>query len=71
MDMLNVSVPDFSGSPIKFLKEVREELKKVTWPSRKEVIKMTTVVIMVSALVSILISSLDYVFTNLMTLAVK
>jgi len=30
---------------VQFLKEVRTEIKKVTWPHRKEVINSTTVVL--------------------------
>lgn len=37
----------FLRRPVQFLKEVRLELKKVTWPSRAEVIS-TTVVVMIA-----------------------
>jgi preprotein translocase subunit SecE len=37
-------------SPVEFVQEVREEAKKITWPSRKEVMVSTImVVIMVTA----------------------
>lgn len=39
-----------SISPIQFLRQVKQEVKKVTWPTKKEVIPSCTMVI---ALVSI------------------
>jgi preprotein translocase subunit SecE len=35
------------GRPIQFLRDVRLEMKKVTWPSRSEVVS-TTVVVMIA-----------------------
>ena len=32
-------------TPVNFLREVRDELKKVVWPTRDEVIRLTGVVI--------------------------
>lgn len=54
--------------PIKFLKEVRSELKKVVWPTKQEAIRLTTVVIIVSVIVGIYIGSLDYLFARIMEL---
>jgi preprotein translocase subunit SecE len=48
----------------KFLNEVADELKKVTWPTRQEAIKMTFTVIAVSVVVAIFIGSLDFVLTQ-------
>ncbi|MBQ8671439.1 MAG: preprotein translocase subunit SecE [Alphaproteobacteria bacterium] len=39
-----------SISPIQFLRQVKQEVKKVTWPTKKEVIpSCTMVVLLVSA----------------------
>jgi len=38
-------------SPVKFFKEVREEVKKVTWPSRRET-TITTVMVFAFAFVA-------------------
>ena len=43
-----------------FLSEVRNELKRVTWPSQKEVYATTIVVILTSAFFGIYLFSLDY-----------
>ncbi|MFH1187005.1 MAG: preprotein translocase subunit SecE [Candidatus Levyibacteriota bacterium] len=58
-------------APITFLKEVRDELKKVVWPTRNEVVRLTSIVILVSLLVGFFLGGLDYVFTTLTTLIIK
>ncbi|MCP4396535.1 MAG: preprotein translocase subunit SecE [bacterium] len=47
---------------IQFLKEARLELKKVSWPSRNEVVGSTTLVIVVSVLAGLFLGILDVVF---------
>jgi len=42
-----------------FLSEVRNELKRVTWPSQKEVYAMTVVVILVSLFFGVYLFTLD------------
>jgi len=64
-------MPIASLKPIKFLKEVRSELKRVTWPTRQEAVRLTSVVIFVSILVGIYIGALDYLFTKIMELLLK
>lgn len=44
-----------------FLKEVRIELRKVTWPTRKETIRYTLTVIIISAAVALFLGGADYV----------
>ena len=43
-----------------FLSEVRNELKRVTWPSQKEVYATTVVVILVSLFFGVYLFVLDY-----------
>ena len=43
-----------------FLSEVRNELKRVTWPSQKEVYATTVVVILTSAFFGIYLFVLDF-----------
>lgn len=57
--------------PLSFLKEVKIELSKVVWPTKKETIKLTTIVIVVSIVVGFFIGLLDFLFTNLITLIIK
>jgi preprotein translocase subunit SecE len=51
-----------------FFSEVRNELKKVTWPSRKEVYSTTLVVIATSILFGFYLWGLDIVFSRVMSL---
>lgn len=48
-----------SIAPVAFFQEVAAELKKVTWPSRDETMKLTAVVIALSVIVGIFIGGLD------------
>ncbi len=48
-----------------FLSEVRNELKRVTWPSRKEVYATTVVVILTSIFFGVYLWGLDLVLGNL------
>ncbi|UCD94076.1 MAG: preprotein translocase subunit SecE [Candidatus Zixiibacteriota bacterium] len=47
------------GKIVKFLKEVRAELKKVTWPTRRELIGSTIVTVVVTLIVSVFIGIVD------------
>jgi preprotein translocase subunit SecE len=48
-----------------FLSEVRNELKRVTWPSQKEVYATTVVVILTSAFFGLYLFVLDFGLNNL------
>ncbi len=52
-------------TPVVFLKEVRDELKKVVWPTRAEVIRLTGVVILVSLFVGVFLGGTDFILTKL------
>jgi preprotein translocase SecE subunit len=54
-----------------FLQEVRSELKKVTWPSRKEVYSTTLVVIATSIFFGFYLWGLDIIFSRALSLAFK
>ncbi|MBD3264977.1 MAG: preprotein translocase subunit SecE [Candidatus Omnitrophica bacterium] len=43
----------------KFVKEAKEELKKINWASRKELVSATVLVIIVAALVTSYIAVID------------
>jgi len=59
------------ATPARFLRETRDELKKVVWPTRQEVIRLTLVVIAVSLLVGIFLGGLDFVFVKIIGTVVK
>ena len=58
-------------TPVIFLKEVRDELKKVVWPTREEVIRLTAVVIIVSLIVGLYLGGIDLLLTKLLALVIK
>jgi preprotein translocase subunit SecE len=53
---------------IGFLKEARAELVKVTWPTRKELMESTVLVIVSVIAVSLFIGVVDFVFNQLLQL---
>jgi preprotein translocase subunit SecE len=48
-----------------FLKEVRQELRKVDWPSRRELISYTIVVLVTVIVMTTFVFGLDFVFSKL------
>jgi len=58
-------------NPLAYLGEVREELNRVTWPTRAEVIRLSGVVIIASLIVGLYIGGVDFVFTNLISAIIK
>jgi len=53
-----------------YLKESRTELKKVTWPTKKETTKYTFIVIVISLAVAAFLGGLDFVFQYLLGLVI-
>lgn len=60
-----------TSAPAAFISEVSAELKKVTWPTKAETIKLTTTVIIISLLVGLFIGGLDILFVQLSTLVLQ
>jgi len=54
----------------KFLREVRAELKKVTWPTRRELTIYTIVVVISVALVGAVIWIADTILVKLLSLII-
>jgi preprotein translocase subunit SecE len=52
-------------SPAQFVSEVRDELRKVVWPTRKELVTYTSVALVFILIMVAIVSSLDYGFTKL------
>jgi len=55
---------------VKFLQEVKSELKKVTWPTQSLIIKMTLVVVATSLIVGLFLAGVDFIFNQLMNLII-
>jgi preprotein translocase SecE subunit len=48
------------SNPVQYVREVRDELAKVTWPKRNAVVQGTIRVIIVSAFFVLILGSLDF-----------
>ncbi|OGH42713.1 MAG: preprotein translocase subunit SecE [Candidatus Levybacteria bacterium RIFCSPLOWO2_01_FULL_42_15] len=57
--------------PVTFLREVKEELKKVVWPTQQEIVRMTILVLMISIIVGVFIGGIDFVFVKIMEVFIK
>ncbi len=64
-------LPDKVGEGRAFLTEVRSELKKVTWPPRKEVQSTTLVVIATSIFFGFYLWGLDLAFSRVLSFVLK
>ena len=58
------------SKPIRFVKEALAELKKVVWPTKEQVVRLTLVVIVVSVIAGLLMGGLDFIFTKLLALII-
>lgn len=50
---------------INYLKEVKVELSKVIWPTRKEAFYMTGKVLIFVIIISLFIAGIDFIFTKI------
>jgi len=49
-----------------FLNEAKQEVKKVTWPTREETIRYSVMVIVASLIVALYLGGVDYVVFELL-----
>ncbi len=56
---------------VRYLKEVRAEVRKVTWPTRKVATNLTLIVLVVTVVSSIAMGLIDWVFASLFALIVR
>jgi preprotein translocase subunit SecE len=52
--------------PVEYLREVRDEMRKVAWPKRDEVIRYSIVVVITVVVYAALVGSMDELFNWLM-----
>lgn len=57
--------------PLTYLREVKQELEKVTWPSRTKTFNMTALVVGVSLSVALYVAAADYIFSILLRTLIK
>lgn len=59
---------NFFKKVARFFKDLRSEFKKIVWPTKKQTIQHTGVVLMFMAVAAVAIWSLDWVLINLFSL---
>ena len=52
----------------KHFKDTGSELKKVSWPTKKELVRMTGIVLIFIAIFAVVVGAMDYGLLNLMQL---
>ncbi|MBZ9689489.1 preprotein translocase subunit SecE [Clostridium estertheticum] len=69
----NIKVKEKSNQKgiVKFFKDLKAEVKRITWPSKKDIQKATIAVASFSFLFVIFVGLLDYGFNNLYKLIFK
>ena len=55
-------------NPAKYLREVRQEVSKVTWPSKKETFTTSGIVLVVISIAAVILMLLDQFFAFLVRL---
>lgn len=59
-DMAKDKGPKIKKERGNIVASIREELKKVTWPTRKEAIELTFTVVLISLIVALFIGIIDF-----------
>ena len=58
-------------SPVTFIREAFDELKKVTWPTRPDIQRLTIAVLGISIIVGIFLGGLDFILEKLIALVIE
>ncbi len=53
------------GKAVNYLKDVRQEMSKVSWPTREELIESTVIVLVVSGILSLYMFVIDTILTRI------
>ena len=56
---------------VRYFKEVRAELRKVVWPSRRTTIRLTGIVFGVTVAMSVTLGLIDWIFTQVFALIIR
>ncbi len=59
------------SSPVTFFQQTYDELKKVTWPSRNDIIRLTAIVLFISVAVGLYIGAIDFILTKITEVLLK
>ena len=62
---------DSSNALVRYYRETRGEIRKVTWPTPEESRRLTAIVLGVTAMMALFLGILDFIFSNLIQEMVK
>lgn len=62
---------DKNSGIIQFFREVKAEVKRITWPSKKEIKKASTAVVAFCLFYLVVVGGMDYIFKNLFDVIFK
>jgi preprotein translocase subunit SecE len=51
---------------INYVKDTRQELRHVSWPTRNQAIAYTVIVVIVSLIIAAFLGALDFIFTSIL-----
>lgn len=63
--MAKVSAGMTDNPIVRYLRETRAELSKVSWPTRQEAVNLTIIVLVVVAVSASILGSFDFLFAQL------
>lgn len=63
--------PKIGERIVEYFKDTRGELRKVSWPTRKEATNLTLIVLAVTVAMAAFLGAMDYIFANLVRLIVS
>ena len=58
-------------NPFKYVQQVRNEVSKIVWPTRKETMTTTVMVFIMSALVALFFFIMDTITSNMLDIILK
>ncbi|MEK7605633.1 MAG: preprotein translocase subunit SecE [Patescibacteria group bacterium] len=58
-------------TPVAFIQQTFDELKKVVWPTREQLVRLTFIVIFISVVVGLYIGGIDFILTKLTEVLIK
>ncbi len=58
-------------NPFKYVQQVRNEVSKIVWPTRKETMTTTVMVLIMSALVALFFFIIDTITSNILDIILK
>ncbi len=59
------------NNPLRYLQQVRNEVSKIVWPTRKETLTTTFMVFVMSALVALFFFVIDTITSNVLDIILK